>query len=110
MIEYDLQYFGGRGASSSAKGGGGGGLSKSEKTKITSDIEAHTKSQNDSAESNYKRWIEQEENIINNYDKYKKVGFVKNKKDKWWVDHKNTYDSLKSKYEYFKKERKRLGK
>lgn len=84
-------------------------LSKEERASITKNIETHNKADNDKAESNLKMWYERQKNIVDNYESYVKTGKIKGKEDEWWKERESSYNSLKAQYEFFKKERKRLG-
>ena len=85
-------------------------LSSDEKAKITKGIEDHTKEQNDNAEIFYITNIDKEKEIVNNYQSYLLSGKIKSKDDEWWQHHENTYKNLTAQYNFFLKERKRLGK
>lgn len=97
----------GRGSSGASRGASR--LSTAEKQRITNGIASHTESQNDSAMRYYEKRIEREQRVIDNYDGYIRSGYIKGKSDPWWVDHEKSLESLKAQYDFFQKERKRLG-
>lgn len=98
----------GRGSSKASGANINTRLSVLEKKKITDGIKTHTKEQNDRAENSYLESIGKERNIIENFNSYVKIGYIKSKSDSWWIGHEITYNNLKAKYDFFKKERKRL--
>ena len=97
------------------KSGGKGGkrgvtLSITDKQKITNDIVTHSITDNDRAERNLTNSLDAEKKYVDNYLNYVKTGYIKSKNDPWFKDHVDSYNYLKSKLDFFKKERKRLGK
>lgn len=85
-------------------------LSSDRKVEITKGIEDHTKEQNDNAEKYYVERINKEKDVVDNYQSYLSVGKIKSKEDEWWQYHENAYKSLTAQYNFFLKERQRLGK
>lgn len=85
-------------------------LSAVQKLQITKGIETHSSEATDRAMASLQASIQKEQNIINNYDKYVKVGYIMGKTDPWWIGHKDNLAGLKAQYAFFQKERKRLGK
>lgn len=85
-------------------------LSAIQKMQITKGIQTHSSEATDKAMNTLQANIQKEQGIIANYDKYVKSGYITGPTDPWWVGHKDTLATLKAKYAYFEKERKRLGK
>ena len=100
----------GRGGSSGTATGGGAGskLSASRKETITNGIKTHTKEQNDRAESNYKRSIAKEREVVENASAYIRSGKIKSTNDPWFQGHVESYNNLTAQLRFFEKERKRL--
>ena len=97
------------GRGSSGASSGASRLSTAEKQRITNGIASHTESQNNSAMRYYEERVEREQRVIDNYDSYIRIGYIKSKSDPWWLDHEKSLESLKAQYDFFRKERKRLG-
>lgn len=92
-----------------ASGLSGSSISAKEKKKITDDIINHTKEQNDGAANFYISAIANEKNSLEGYKKAEKAGLIR-RDDQRWEYHEGAYKSLVSRYDFFKKERKRLNK
>lgn len=94
--------MGSRGAKSGASGGG---LSKDKKAEIINDIKSHSSEDNDRAERNMRKWIERSKEVVDNKRIYEQQGHMES-----YNYHLSTYNSLTKELDFFRKERKRLGK
>ena len=84
-------------------------LPMADKIRITKGILSHTPQQNDGAMNQMQRYIDREQDVIDNYQMYVRVGKIKGRNDPWWVGHEQSLAKLKAKMAFMKQERKRLG-
>lgn len=92
-----------------SRSSGGSGISQERKAQITSGIMSHSTADNDRAAQSYESRINKEQNIVDNADAYIKMGIIQSTKDTWYREHVDALRSLSAQYEYFKKERARIG-
>lgn len=111
--------MGGRGSSSGkSKGKGtsmntGSGktkLSNDQTLKINNNVKTHSKEDNDRAERNILGRLNKEKDIVNNLDKYIRLGTIKSANDEWFKGHVESYNFLKAQYKEFLKARKKHNK
>ena len=101
--------MGGRGSKSGKAGRGASNfsLSDSEIKKINDNVKSHSKSDNDRAERNILGRLNKEKDIVNNLDKYIRLGTIKSANDEWFKGHVESYNFLKAQYKEFLKARKK---
>lgn len=104
--------IGGRGSSSGKAGRGASNfsLSDSEIKKINDNVKSHSKSDNDRAERNTYNALQREKSVVENLDKYIRLGHIKSANDEWYQNHIESYNSLNAQYKELQKARKKYNK